>query len=269
MATLVFFHAHPDDECIGTGGTIARAADAGHRVVLVIATRGEHGEVVPGVLADGAQLGVHRVAEAMASAEVLGVDRVEFLGYVDSGMIGTPENDAPYSFWGTDVDHAASRLAAILQEERADVLVTYDPNGNYGHPDHIQVYRVGYRAAEFAGTPAVYEMTMNRDAMIASFTARLEQATPEEREQLPDFNPAEFDMGTPAIEITHAVDVSDLTARKRAAMRCHRSQIADEHFMLSLSDDDFSMAFGTEWFIDRSVERAPDAPFLTSIIPGE
>src|SRR3954447_10571470 len=99
MATLVTFHAHPDDESIATGGVMAKAADEGHRVVLVVATRGEHGEVAEGFLDDGEQLWQRRVKETEDSARILGASRVEFLGYVDSGMIGTPENDLPTSFW--------------------------------------------------------------------------------------------------------------------------------------------------------------------------
>ena len=164
MATLVSFHAHPDDEAIPTGGALAKAADAGHRVVIVFATRGEHGEVAEDFLDEGEALWQRRVLECQRSAEVLGAARVEFLGFVDSGMMGTPENDAPDSFWQADVDEAAKRLAAILEEERADVLTVYDDHGIYGHPDHIQVHRVGVRAAELAGTPRVYEATVNRDA---------------------------------------------------------------------------------------------------------
>lgn len=266
MSTLVFFHAHPDDECIGSGGSIALAADAGHRVVLVVATRGEHGSVVPGMLPEGNQLGILRIGEAMKAAEVLGIDRVEFLGYVDSGMMGESTNDDPYAFWRADVDSAGRRLAAILVEEQADVLVTYDPDGNYGHPDHIQVHRVGYRAAEFAQTPVVYEMTMNRDAMLEAMTARRATATPEELEAFPEIDPATFTMGTPEAEITHCIDVTALTERKRAAMRCHRSQISDDDFFLKLSDEDFTMAFGHEWYIDRSRPRAEGAAFLTSLL---
>ena len=98
MATLVSFHAHPDDESIATAGTMAKAKALGHRVVLVVATRGEHGEPVPGVLDDGEPLPVRRTAETYESARVLGVDRVEFLGYVDSGMVGTPTSEVPWSF---------------------------------------------------------------------------------------------------------------------------------------------------------------------------
>jgi len=107
MATLVTFHAHPDDEAIGTGGVMAKAADDGHRVVLVVATRGEHGEVEEGFLESGEELWRRRDQETRACAEILGVARVEFLDYVDSGMIGTPENDLPGCFWQADVEEAA------------------------------------------------------------------------------------------------------------------------------------------------------------------
>ncbi|HMC52923.1 MAG TPA: PIG-L family deacetylase, partial [Acidimicrobiales bacterium] len=130
MATLVSFHAHPDDEAIATGGTLAKAAAAGHRVVLVSATRGEHGEVDVGVLGDGEELWQRRVRELEQAAAILGVQRLAFLGYVDSGMMGTPENDAAGSFWSADVEEAARRLAAILADERADVLTVYDHHGN-------------------------------------------------------------------------------------------------------------------------------------------
>ena len=139
MATMVSFHAHPDDECIACGGVIRKAAEEGHRVVLVVATRGELGEVPDGFLADGEELWQRRVAETHAAAEILGVQRVEFLGYTDSGMMGTPANSAPGSFWSAPVDEAAKKLAALLEEEHADVLTCYDDIGGYGHPDHIHV----------------------------------------------------------------------------------------------------------------------------------
>src|SRR5262245_24686604 len=122
MGTLVCFHAHPDDECIQTGGVMRKAADEGHRVVLVVATKGENGEVDEGFLDEGEALWERRVVETQAAADILGAKRVEFLGYVDSGMMGTPENDVPGSFWQADVEEAAAKLAAILEEENADVL---------------------------------------------------------------------------------------------------------------------------------------------------
>lgn len=247
MATLVTFHAHPDDESIQTGGTMALAADQGHRVVLVLATRGEHGEVPEGFLDDGEALWQRREREAEAAARALGVHRVEYLGYVDSGMIDTPENDAPGAFWQADVEEAAARLAAILREEDAEVLTIYDDHGGYGHPDHIQVHRVGKRAAELAGTPRVYQATMNRDHIIEMMKAMPPEAFEEEGGP-PDLD-AEPDFGSPASVITCAVDVTSVLDRKRAAMRAHASQIGPDHFMSSMPDEAFAVAFGTEWYI--------------------
>jgi LmbE family N-acetylglucosaminyl deacetylase len=243
--TLVTFHAHPDDEAIATGGVMARAAAAGHRVVLVLATGGELGEVAPGVLADGEDLASRRADEVARAGEVLGVARIAFLGYGDSGMAGEATNSAPGAFAAAPVDEAAERLAAILREEDAEVLTVYDENGNYGHPDHIQVHRVGVRAGELAGTPRVYEATLNRDHLIALMRARMEEMG--ELEGAP--NPEDFTMGMPASAITTTVDVGDFVGQKRAAMQAHASQIPEESFFLQLPPDAFREAFGYEWFI--------------------
>jgi LmbE family N-acetylglucosaminyl deacetylase len=249
LATIVSFHAHPDDESIGTGGTLAKAARAGHRVVLVFATRGEHGEVDVGFLDDGEELWQRREAETMRSAEILGAQRVEFLGYVDSGMMGTPENDRGGSFWSADIEEAAGKLATVLREEGADVLTIYDSDGGYGHPDHIQVHRVGVRAVELAGTPHVYENTMNRDHLRRLMeAARANGEMP--AEEVPD--PDDLDsFGRPESAITTTVDVRDLLEVKRASMRAHASQIAETSFFLAMPDDAFAEAFGWEWFIRR------------------
>jgi LmbE family N-acetylglucosaminyl deacetylase len=244
MATLVSFHAHPDDECIACGGVMRKAADEGHRVVLVVATRGENGEVPDGFLADDEPLWRRRVAETHASAKILGAGRVEFLGYVDSGMMGEPTNDVPESFWQADVEEAANKLAAILREENADVLTCYDDNGGYGHPDHIQVHRVGMRAGELAGTPRIYQNTMNRDHMRRGMAAMAEIAA-----DLPEIDEDSTEFGKPESEITAQVDVTAFADVKRAAMRAHPSQISEESFFLSLPDDAFAFAFGIEWFI--------------------
>ena len=238
MATLVSFHAHPDDESIACGGVMRKAYEDGHRVVLVVATRGEVGEVDDGFLDEGEELWERRVRETHAAAEVLGVSRVEFLGYRDSGMMGEPTNDVPGTFWTASVEEAAEKLAAVLREESADVLTVYDDHGSYGHPDHIQVHRVGMRAAELAGTPKVYQSTINRDRAIAGRAAA--------GVEMPDFPP---DFGTPEADITVAVDVTPWVAYKRKAMRAHASQISEQSFFLSLPDEGFAFAFGTEWFI--------------------
>jgi LmbE family N-acetylglucosaminyl deacetylase len=248
MATAVFFHAHPDDEAIATGGAMAKAAAEGHRVVLVFATKGEHGEVAEGFLDQGEALWQRRMQESADSAKILGAERLEFLGYVDSGMVDTPENNAPESFWQADVDEAAERLARILREERADVLTAYDENGNYGHPDHIQVHRVGVRAAELAGTPKVYEATIDRDYIRSLIAMASELGMPDLPNDRPN-TPEDFTMGMPGASITTRVDVRPFLERKKDAMRAHASQISETSFFLSMPEIAFEATWGTECFI--------------------
>jgi LmbE family N-acetylglucosaminyl deacetylase len=250
MATLVAFHAHPDDECITTGGTLARAVDEGHRVVVVYATRGEVGEVPDGLLAPGESLVDRRVAEVTRSLEALGVHRLEFLGYRDSGMIGTPDNDDPAAFWRAPVDAAARRLATLLRAERADVLIVYDEHGNYGHPDHVQVHRVGVRAAELAGTPQVLEATANRDT-VRGFIEAMVAAGEAAPGDVPDLDDPDQPFGMPDEVITTRVDVRPWAERKLAAMRAHESQVGDLGPFLSMPLDRFREAMGTEYFIRR------------------
>jgi LmbE family N-acetylglucosaminyl deacetylase len=280
--TLVAFHAHPDDESLLTAGTMARAADEGHRVVLVVATAGEVGEADAAFGAPVAPegLGATRMEELREAAGILGVQRVELLGYRDSGSGRAPRpgagqtKDAEPCFADADVDEAADRLAAILSEEGADVVTTYDRNGGYGHPDHRRVHTVGRRAADRAGTPVLLEATFNRDllqvgvGMVASMGYELP----------PGFTPESFeDWYTPAGELTHAIDVGDQLARKRAAMVAHRSQattgsgegVRTLSLLLSLPDEWFRMAFATEWYVQPGL-RTPGAP-LTDVfasIPG-
>jgi LmbE family N-acetylglucosaminyl deacetylase len=262
MATAVFFHAHPDDEAIATSGTMAKAAAAGHRVVLVVATKGEHGEVPDGYLDDGEELWERRIQETEASAKAIGAHRLEFLGYVDSGMIDTPENEAPESFWQADVDTAAERLATILREEDADVLTAYDHHGNYGHPDHIQVHRVGVRAAELAGVKKVYENTINRDYVIEMMQRAREfgvgEGGPESVEDVSE-------LGMPGDVITTVVDVRDYIDVKKQSMRAHGSQIAEASFFLAMPDEAFEAMWGQEWFILRD---APPGTLETDIFTG-
>lgn len=248
MATIVSFHAHPDDESIATGGTLARAAAEGHRVVLVFGTRGERGEVPDGFLDDGEPLGERRERETAASAAVLGAHRVAWLGYHDSGMMGEATNDDPGCFWQADVEEAADRLAAILDEEAADVLTVYDDHGGYGHPDHIQVHQVGHLAAELAGTPWVFESTMNRDHLRRLMEEAAEAGEGGIDEEGPDVGDGS-EFGSPASVITTTVDVSAFLDQKRASMAAHASQIAEESFFLAMPDDAFASAFGQEWYI--------------------
>jgi LmbE family N-acetylglucosaminyl deacetylase len=243
--TVVSFHAHPDDEAILVGGTLALASDAGHRTVLVFATRGDLGEVADGVLAPDEALADRREVEARAAAEVLGVARVEFLPYQDSGMAGEPTNDRPGAFTGADVDEAARLLAEILREEQAAVVTAYDEHGGYGHPDHIQVHHVGVRAAALAGTPRVYAATVSRE-YFHDLAETMQESVPEGVDA-PD--PDEMDLGVPEALITTRIDVGAALDRKRAAMAAHPSQIPGDSFFLSIDDDAFRRAFGFEWFI--------------------
>ncbi len=262
MGTLVCFHAHPDDEVISTGGTIARAAAEGHRVVLVVATNGDHGEV-PDDLQPGETLVDRRRTETDASAKALGISRVVWLGYSDSGMTGWAQNDDATSFLRADPAEAAERLAAVLREESADVLTIYDWHGNYGHPDHIAVHRIGVAAGALVPTVRVVEATMNRDAFVRMIEAMRESGveSPDDGEEFDPHGPADDGnpMGTPHDELTLAIDVTAHLAAKRAAMRCHRSQSSDTSFFLDMPDEPFMATFGTEWFIEH--DAAPPVRF--------
>src|SRR5579871_867720 len=264
MATLVCFHAHPDDEAIATGGVMARAVAEGHRVVLVVATGGEEGEVAPDVLAPGEALGERRAAELTTAAAILGIHRVEVLGYRDSGMMGTEANDDPASFWQADVDEAAGRLAAILDEEQAAALTTYDDNGGYGHPDHIQVHRVGVRAGELARTPHVYEATMDRDRMREGLEEVLRSRPAPEVVEMAEGMLANGGphMGVPAGRITTRVDVSAYIGVKRAALAAHASQVPADSWFLKAPPDEFERMFGTEVFILRGAPHGLEEDHL-------
>ncbi|MGH9002793.1 MAG: PIG-L family deacetylase, partial [Acidimicrobiia bacterium] len=190
--------------------------------------------------------------ELNEAASILGVARVEILGYRDSGMVGTSENTDPGCFWQTPVDEAAARLARILAEERPDAFTIYDEHGNYGHPDHIQVHRVGVRAAEMAAVDRVYEATMNRDHFRRLMTRAAELGLGEVGD-LPDMDDVSDQMGLPEELLTTAIDVSDHLDANRRAMAAHASQIAENSFFLAMPAPAFAAAFGTEWYRRRGV----------------
>ena len=214
--TLVFVHAHPDDEALLTAGTMARAAAEGHRVVLVVATDGAAGLTSSEFSAD---LAATRSAELAASAAALGVARTVPLGYPDSGLHG--ENAEGFAHAGRFI--VGRRIAEVCDEERADVLVGYDPSGGYGHPDHLQVHRsVRTATALCARPPVLFEATLPREpiARAAHLAASL-RLTPAE------FDPEEFDRAwTPRAEISHRVDVRAHLDAKDASLRAHASQAA-------------------------------------------
>lgn len=281
--TVVFFHAHPDDEALLTAGTMARLAEEGHRVVLVVATRGEIGEAA-GEFGTGDELAAVRMAELRRSAELLGVARVEVLGYADSGLGGEgaegsgDSSDGPLPFALADITEAAGRLAVILRDEVADVVTSYDVHGGYGHPDHRQLHRVAARAAELAGTPLLLEATINRDLMSmgVELARSLGHEIPEEFTGGPDS--ATFDdWFTAADDLTHTIDVSAQLDRKRAAMEAHASQATSADggtrtlaAFLSLPEEYYAMAFGTEWYRDPTAPPGTmhDDLFATLPEPG-
>ncbi len=251
MATIVFLHAHPDDECLSSGGTIAKYASAGHRLVLVTATDGRHGEK-PADITTPEQLLERRRAELAQAVSILGVARHEWLGYVDSGMTGWPQNNDPGAFIRSDIEEAAARLARIVGDERRTtdrlVLIGYDWHGNYGHPDHVHVHKTARRAAAIAGVDDFLEVTLNRDFYVEAFEWSKKNGGDNDfdpREPADDGNP----MGEPEVNITHHIDVSQHLDAKRRAIAAHASQANDTGFATELSDDSFRRAFGTEWFI--------------------
>lgn len=251
----MFFHAHPDDEALLTAGTMAMLAAEGHRVVLVVATAGERG------LADlepGDELGETRLKELYQSAALLGCARVECLGYGDSGLSpsgGVAADRPDNAFIDADSEQAAKRLAEILQEERADLLAIYDPAGGYGHPDHVQVHRVGKRAAEIAGTQIVLEATVNRDPLLKALrlAGKFYRFPPE-------FDVRTFESAyTAGADITHRVKVGKYTKQKRASMAAHASQAVGGStdrtlaVMLKIPGPLYRLVFRTEWFVRRDV----------------
>jgi LmbE family N-acetylglucosaminyl deacetylase len=268
--TLLAFHAHPDDEALLTSGTMARAAAEGHRVVVVVATDGELG-LAAGEFTGGGELAATRRLELEASARALGVARVEHLGYADSGLGADVPPDPPgvTRFVRADVEEAAGRLASILREEQVDVLLHYEPNGGYGHPDHKQVHVVGRRAAELAGTPKVLEATVPRDAI-----CRAIDAAAKVYRFPPDFDRSSFDRAFSAgSEITHRISVRRHIGAKRASMRAHASQAsadggADRTLaaFLRIPRPLYDLVFGREWFVDRSAR--PGDPIRRDVFDG-
>ncbi len=265
MSTLVCFHAHPDDEALSTGGLMAKASAAGHRVVLVMATKGEHGEPQPGVLQDGEELWERRMIEVAESCEILGAEPPRFLDYHDSGMMGEPSNDDPKCFWKADVEEAAHRLAAVLTDVGADVLTIYDDHGLYGHPDHIQVHRVGLRAAELAAVPRVYEATVNRDRALASMAEMSAEMDAHgiEGPSVDDFD----EFGMAEADLAYSIDVTGQLEAKRAAMVVHRSQISEQSFFLYMPPERFATAFANEWFAEPG-RTDTGGPLRVDLLPG-
>lgn len=263
---VLLVHAHPDDETIGTGATMARYAASGTHVTLVTCTLGEEGEVLVPDLARLAadrddELGEHRIGELAKAMELLGVTDHRFLGgpgrFRDSGMMGLPTNDRPGCFWQADVDEAARLLVEVMREVRPQVLVTYDGNGGYGHPDHIQAHRVAMRAVELAAEPAraggapwqVEKVYWNAlpDSWIREGLRRLRDAGDESTFEGLDPE-GEIPMATPDHLVTTAVDATDFVEAKLAAMRAHATQISVDGPFFALSNNLGNAVWGIEHY---------------------
>ncbi len=266
--SILFVHAHPDDESIGTGATMAHYAAAGAHVTLVTCTLGEEGEIhVPELAqleaAQADQLGGYRFTELRAACAALGVGDVRFLGgpgrYRDSGMMGTPANEHPRAFWGADLEAAAGYLVEIMREVRPQVMVTYDANGFYGHPDHIQAHRVAMRAAELAGEHApkkIYWTAMP----LSVLKAGIEAFADSEHNPFGDVTDvSEFPFGTPDEDIAACIDASDHHDAKVAALKAHATQIPETSWLYSIAGNFGQEFMGVEYFTLAVGERGPSS----------
>jgi LmbE family N-acetylglucosaminyl deacetylase len=246
MATIVFFHAHPDDEALLTAGTMRALHEAGHTIVLVVATNGEAGLTDPHIHSDLSAIRMHELA---TSASILGVSKTHWLGYADSGLDGTATSTTA-TFCQTDIEQAALRLAEYLVDIKADMIVGYDQKGGYGHPDHVRVHHVAHRAAVLAGTEFVFEATADR----ATIARLLEVMRPLISILKANEVMALADGFTPRADITHTVDVSHWLGPKKAAMKAHASQAVGGstprslQVFVKLPKLIFKKAFGREWF---------------------
>ncbi|MEC3914863.1 PIG-L family deacetylase [Nocardia sp. CDC160] len=254
--TIMAVHAHPDDEVLGTGGMFAKYAAEGIRTVLVTCTNGEQGDAPGGIKPgepghDPSVVRALRLAELKESAAVLGIEHVELLGYRDSGMIGWDANQDPEAFWNTPVEQAAERLAELLRQYRPHVVVTYDENGNYGHPDHIQANRITLAAAAATEIPdKLYYAVIPRERSLEMFKTLRAQG-------LIDFEPPE-DFGTPEEQITTLLDVAPFAQRKFEALQAHASQ-GDSVPFLRMPAEIRNAMFATETYV-RHYNRITSAP---------
>jgi N-acetyl-1-D-myo-inositol-2-amino-2-deoxy-alpha-D-glucopyranoside deacetylase len=280
---LMLVHAHPDDESIGTGATMARYAAEGAGVTLVTCTLGELGEIIPPDLADLAwdkenRLGEYRIGELAAACAALGVTDHRFLGgpgrWHDSGMMGESSNDWDGAFWRADVDEAAGVLLEIIEQVRPQVLVTYDANGFYGHPDHIQAHRVAWRAFERAdGLVSKFYATAVPKSVLAEGVRAMREAGGDGQGEgagaarLPGERPGsefetvtsadELPFGVPDEQVSTEIDARDFLDAKLAAMRAHASQIAVDSPFFALSDRVGQRAFGIEYYTLLAGPRGP------------
>ena len=260
---ILLVHAHPDDETINNGATMALYAALGAHVCLVTCTRGEEGEVlVPGLshLASSEEdkLGLHREIELAIAMKALGVNDFRFLGhYRDSGMMDTEPNNRSDVFWQANVDSAAGELVAIIEEVKPHILITYDEIGGYGHPDHIQAHRVAMRASELATwqIQKIYWNTMPKSVLAEGIEKMKEIGS--------DFFGAESVDDLPFAKddslVTTLIDGNEFVEAKMAAMKAHETQIALDGPFFALSNNLGLQVWGHEYY--TLVKGEKSAPF--------
>lgn len=250
--TLLAVHAHPDDETITTGGTLARYSAEGVRTVVVTCTQGELGWVFEPSLV-GQDVGTLRDHELETACSTLGVSRLVRLGYYDSGMAGAAENARPGAFAGADLDEAAARLVKVLDEERPRVMLAYDETGGYGHPDHVKAHQVAVAAFETAGTARPEKLYFVRFPLTWSreFVRGLREAGIDAPGSAPagaDAGPDLHEIGVPDALVTTAIDVRRYVPTKLAALACHRSQLPPDHFLRRMSPELAQRLWAYEYF---------------------
>ncbi|MGN9792458.1 N-acetyl-1-D-myo-inositol-2-amino-2-deoxy-alpha-D-glucopyranoside deacetylase [Streptomyces sp. OZ13] len=263
---LLLVHAHPDDESINNGATMALYAAAGAQVTLVTCTLGEEGEVIPADLAHLApdredRLGPYRAGELAAAMKELGVTDHRFLGgqgrFRDSGMMGLEQNHREGAFWSADVDEAAAHLVEVVRSVRPQVLVTYDPDGGYGHPDHIQAHRVAMRGAALAAEPGFRPDLGAPHSIAKIYWNRVPRSVAEDgfarlRAAGADFSGVAAIGDVPGVvddaEITTEIDGTAYADRKAAAMRAHATQIVVDGPFFALSNELGQPLFSTEYY---------------------
>jgi N-acetyl-1-D-myo-inositol-2-amino-2-deoxy-alpha-D-glucopyranoside deacetylase len=268
---LLAVHAHPDDECISMGGALARYAADGVRTILITCTDGAVGEISDPALATPDNLAEVRSRELDASVGILKIARLVKLGYRDSGMAGTPDNEHPESFAQANLAEAVERVVRVIREERPQIVVTYDENGGYGHPDHIRSHLVGVAAFHAAGDPTEFPnagpawspdklyYVVTPQSAVARFAALIEESgldspwatrSAEGTADLPRF-------GVDDERVTTRLDVSDYISVKRASMLAHRTQLGADMWFLKLPEGLFARMFATEFFECVSGPVAP------------
>jgi mycothiol conjugate amidase Mca len=261
--TLMAVHAHPDDECIGTGGSLARYREEGVRTILVTATGGEEGEIVdptmdPAVIQP--KLGEVRIEELACSCQQLSIETLHLLGYRDSGMIDTPANDHPDCFAQADLHEATGRLVRLMRQERPHVVTCYNEKGGYGHPDHIRVNQTTVAAFHAAGDATqysdigldpwqprkLYYTSHPRSYILTRYEVMrsMGNETPLDR---PDFDPNR--VGTPDEQITTRVNIRPYVRQKVDALRCHRTQVAPDWWYFRVPTHVLEEKFSEECFI--------------------